>query len=86
MPEWDVLSISHSFVAIPQSIRKCSIEIQLPAKLQLYKEVRETQTLDFVPEILKFNVVMTISHAKVNPTVLSYTHENRVKLQSPTYN
>lgn len=47
---------------------------------------RETQTLDFVLEILKFNVIMTISHAKVNPTALSYTHENRVKLQSFTYN
>lgn len=50
--------------------------MQFSSKVTALQRVRETQTLGFVLEILKFNVIMTISHTKVNPIVLSYTHEN----------
>lgn len=73
-------AFSYSFTAVSQSIIEHSIEMSFSSWATALQRVRETKTLDFVLEIVKLNVIMTISHAKVKPIVLTYTQEKRVKL------
>ena len=73
-------AFSHSFTAVSQSIIERSIEMSFSSWATALQRVRETKTLDFVLETVKLNVIMTISHAKVKPIVLTYTQEKRVKL------
>lgn len=72
MPGWGrALNFHTHLLRYLRALENVWVKCNFPARLRICR-VRETQTFHFVLENSECNVIMTISHATVNPAVLNF--------------